>query len=133
MLSGPTKAQLWPSLGPTKTLDFDTKPLNKSRENIVRRAPRQQSYNSDLDEADDDDGDGFKKSSFLSFKTSFGSAIAEAMIANTKTPSTGLANQTSTPIATKKTSENHQSNGKKKKNKQKTVLFSTSARPFDGK
>lgn len=108
--SGQPNVVLWPSLGPTKGFESN---IACSSSDGVRPKSTIANRMSDLefDEIEDD------LPRVPEFRCSFGAAIAEALNKST----------------TAKTASLEMGNGgsKKKKNK-KTILFTTSARPFNG-
>lgn len=113
--AGQANVELWPSLGPTK--GFTIEPMNgvkseKSLNNVT---------NKELLEIFDDDDDELARAP--EFKSSFGTAIAEAL-----NKSTGKNRQFSSINSEMATSNG--GGGKQKKKNKKTILFSTSARPF---
>lgn len=109
MLSQPKKSELWPSLSPTANPSWDTATNGAKKQTIFKRS----SYNAD-DYIDDDDED---VAGPPEFKSDFGTAIATALekqMFNQADPGT--------------------SDGKVKKKKRNTVLFSTGlpGRSFKG-
>lgn len=111
MLTTPQKAEFWPTLGPTKLPNFIDVAATKT---ITR--PAKQTSESEYDDVDEIDGELAARAP--EFKSSFGTAIAEAMFNKSLDAAIGA-------------SIGGSSVGKKKKNK-KTILFSTGGRSFNG-
>lgn len=72
MLTTPQKAELWPTLGPTKLPNFIDVAAAKA---LIR--PTKQTSESEYDDVDEIDGELAARAP--EFKSSFGTAIAEAM------------------------------------------------------
>lgn len=112
MLTTPQKAEFWPTLGPTKLPNF----IDVAAAKTLQTRPAKQSSESEYDDMDEIDGELAARAP--EFKSSFGTAIAEAMFNKSLDAAIGA-------------SINSSSVGKKKKNK-KTILFSTGGRSFNG-
>lgn len=111
MLTTPQKADFWPTLGPSKLPNF----IDVAAAKTLTR-PVNQPSESEYDDVDEIDSELAARAP--EFKSSFGTAIAEAMFNKSLDTAIGASIGSS-------------SVGKKKKNK-KTILFSTGGRSFNG-
>lgn len=112
MLTTPQKAEFWPTLGPSKVTNFIDVAAAKS----PTMRPAKQTSDGEYDDVDEAYGELAARAP--EFKSSFGTAIAEAMFNKSLDVAIG-ASMVSSSV------------GKKKKNK-KTILFSTGGRSFNG-
>lgn len=121
MLTTTAKPELWPTLGPTKApilIESTTKLIQVTggnRSGTIISSGRQLRQSENEEVADVDDEDLLAKAP--EFKSSFGSAIAEAL--QNKSMLEGYAQHSG-------------GNGGRKKKNKKMILFSTGGRPFNG-
>lgn len=122
--AGQAKVELWPSLGPTKGFVIDPTNGVKGEKKSTDVSAKEMSENDD--DGDDDD----LARAPPEFKSSFGTAIAEAL--NKSASKSKQLSVNNFEMGTAKGMNNGCAGvgGKQKKKNKKTILFSTSARPF---